>query len=143
MLFSNRPPNNLPPLLIRSNFTYEEIKQIQDIKFLGVYYDPKLTFKNHCQYLTRRLASLSSLFYRIKDFTPTNVRKLLYHAHVSSILNYCNIIWANTYETHLDSLTKMQKRIIRNVTRSAFRDHTAPLFKSTGILPMKVFENYP
>ena len=137
MLFSNRPPNNLPPLLIRSNFTYEVIKQTQDIKFLGVYYDPKLTFKNHCQYLTRRLASLSSLFHRIKDFTPTNVRKLLYHAHVSSILNYCNIIWANTYEAHLDTVTKMQKRIIRNVTRSAFRDHTAPLFKSTGILPME------
>ena len=137
MLFSNRPPDNLPPLLIKSNFTYDVIKSTDEIKFLGVYYDPRMTFKTHCRHLTSRLARLAALLFRIKDFAPQNILKIIYHAHVSSILNYCNIIWSNTYDTHLNSVTKMQKRIIRNVTRSAFRDHTAPLFKETKILPIE------
>ena len=137
MLFSNRPSTNLPPLLIKSNFTYEVINPVQEIKFLGVYYDPKMTFKSHCAHLTTRLARISALIYRVKDFMPINVLKILYHAHVSSILNYCNIIWSNTYETHLNPVVKMQKRIIRNVNRSAFRDHTGPLFKQCKILPME------
>ena len=107
------------------------------MKFLGIYYDPKLTFKHHCQYLNQRLAGLAGLLHRIKDYAPLNVLKIIYHAHISSILHYCNIIWANTYATHLDSITKMQKRIIRNVTRSGFRDHSAPLFKETRILPIE------
>ena len=137
MLFSNRPPDNLPPLLIKSNFTYEQINRVQEIKFLGVFYDPKMTFKTHCANLTTRLARTSALIYRVKDLMPTNVLKILYHAHVSSILNYCNIIWSNTYEIHLKPVIKMQKRIIRNVTRSAFREHTGPLFKQTKILPIE------
>ena len=87
--------------------------------------------------LTQRLARLSALLYRTKDFVPPYVLKIMYHAHISSILNYCNIIWSNTYDTHTLPVMKMQKRIIRNVTRSAFRDHTAPLFKQTQILPIE------
>ena len=137
MIFSNRPPDNVPPLLIRSNLTYEVIKPATTIKFLGVYYDPRMTFKTHCEKLTSRLARLSALIFRIKDHVPPYVLKIVYHAHISSILSYCNVIWSNTYNTHLDSVRKMQKRIIRNVTRSAFRDHTAPLFKLTKILPLE------
>ena len=137
MLFSNRPPNNLPPLVIRSNLTYEVIKLVEEIKFLGIYYDSKMSFKIHCRNLTTRLAQLSALIYRVKDIFPPNILKIMYHAHVGSLLNYCNVIWANTYATHLDSVMKMQKRIIRNVTRSEYLEHTNPLFRQIEILPIE------
>ena len=134
MLFSNRPPTQIPPLVIKSNLTYESIKRVEFIKFLGVYFDQNLTFKKHISLVTSRLASLSSLFYRLKDTIPEFALKCIYNAHVSSILNYCNVIWANTFHTHLIPLIRIQKRIIRNIARTDFFAHTQPLFTRLKIL---------
>ena len=137
ILFSNRPPNELPPLIIKSNYTYEVIKRAYELKFLGVFFDQNLTFKRHINYITNRLASLSSLFYRVKDIMPEHVLKIMYHAHVNSIVNYCNVIWANTFPTHLTPLVRIQKRIIRNIARADFFAHTEPLFKQLGLLNLE------
>ena len=61
----------------------------------------------------------------------------MYHAHVGSLLMYCNVIWANVYETTLTPLVLILKRIIRNVSKSEFRAHTAPLFKNMKILDLE------
>ena len=134
VLFSNRPPANLPPLVIKSSFTYDPIKRVEFIKFLGVYFDHTLTFKHHISHITSRLASLSSLFYRVKDFAPEFALKSMYHAHVSTILNYCNIIWSNTFDSHLLPLIRIQKRIVRNIVRADFLAHTRPIFNRLKIL---------
>ena len=133
-MFSNRPPKSLPPLLIRSNFTYAVINRVTEIKFLGVFFDQSLTFKKHINYLCQRLARISSLIYRVRDLMPLHIRKIMYHAHVFSILCYCNLIWANTYPSHLIPLIRQHKRIIRNVARADFFAHTEPLYKELKIL---------
>ena len=66
---------------------------------------------------------------------PTYVLKNMYHAHVVSLVNYCNIIWANVCPTNLTPLTHILKRAIRNVTKSEFLAHTEPLLKN-----MKIFD---
>ena len=58
----------------------------------------------------------------------------MYHAHISSLINYCNLIWANTYECHMKPLTLILKRIIRNIARADFLAHTEPLFRELKIL---------
>ena len=66
----------------------------------------------------------------------------MYHAHVTSILNYCNIIWSNTYPTHLDPLIKTQKRIIRLLTHSDYFAHTEPLFRQLKLLNIENIRKY-
>ena len=60
----------------------------------------------------------------------------MYHAHIGSLINYCNIIWANVCPANLTPLTHILKRAIRNVTKSESLPHTEPLFKN-----MKILEN--
>ena len=134
IIFSNRPPTTLPPLLLKSHFTYEVIKQVDNIKFLGVFYDQTMTFKFHNKYIAQRLARTSALIYRLKDIMPTFVLKTLYHAHVTSIVTYCNIIWANTYDTHTKPVLLMLKRIIRNIARADYFAHTQPIYNNLQIL---------
>ena len=134
ILFSNKPPASLPPLLIKSFFSYDVIKRVTVTKFLGIYFDQNLSFKQHITHLTSKLASLSSIFYRVKDIMPEFALKAMYHAHVTSILNYCNVIWANTYDTHLIPLVRMQKRIVRTIVRAEFTAHTRPIFQKLKIL---------
>ena len=66
----------------------------------------------------------------------------MYHAHVSSILNYRNIIWSNTYPTHLDPLIKTQKRIVRLLTHSDYLAHTQPLFHQLRLLNIENLRKY-
>ena len=134
ILFANKPPVNLPPLLMRSNFTYAPIKRVNNIKFLGIFYDDKMTFKPHINHLASKIARISALIYRAKNLMPSYVLKMVYEAHVNSVLNYCNPIWANTFPTYTLSITKLLKRIIRNITHSDFLAHTRPLFKQLKLL---------
>ena len=134
IMFGNQRIQNLPPLLIKSNFSYEVIKKVHETKFLGVYYDEKLSFKFHINHLTSRLSRICGLIYRVRDIMPTYVLKSMYHAHIGSLLNYCNIIWANICPTNLEPLILILKRVIRNVCNSEFLAHTAPLFKRMKIL---------
>ena len=101
-----------------------------------------MSFRTHLNHLSQRLARIASLFYRVSNLMPPFVLKAMYHAHVSSILNYCNIIWANTYPTHIQPVIKMQKRIIRTITNSEYLEHTEPLFKQAQILNIENLRKY-
>ena len=142
MIFSNRRSNNLSPLVIKSLYNYDPIKKVDSTKFLGIHYDSNMSFKSHINNLTQRLSRISALFYRVKNLMPTFVLKTMYHAHVTSILSYCNIIWSNTYFTHLDPLIKSQKRLIRLLTNSEFLAHTEPLFKQLQLLNIENLRRY-
>ena len=142
MIFCNTPPKKLSPLVIKSNKNYSPIKKVDQIKFLGIYYDCKMTFKPHINNLSNRLSRIAALLFRVKNFMPEFVLKRIYHAHVSSIINYCNIIWANTYPSHLDPLVKAQKRIIRLITNSEFLAHTQPLFQQLKIFDIENLRKY-
>ena len=142
MLFSNRSVNLLPPLVMKSNYNYDPISKVNFTKFLGVHYDSDMSFKTHINSLTQRLSRLAALLFRVQNFMPDFVLKNMYNAHVSSILNYCNIIWSNTYSTHLDPLIKVQKKIIRLITKSEYLAHTAPLFENMQILNIDSLRKY-
>ena len=134
MIFGNQRVNLTPPLVIKSLFTYDVIKRVNETKFLGIYYDEKLSFKTHINHLTHRLSRTCALIYRVRGVMPPFVLKNMYHAHIGSLLTYCNVIWANVYESSLTPLILILKKNIRNVTNSEFLAHTAPLFKSMKIL---------
>ena len=87
--------------------------------------------------MVQRLTRISSLMHQLKDLMPSFVLKTMYNAHVSSILSYCTIIWSGAAETTFKSLITIQKRIIRNITHSAYDAHTDPLFKTTKILKIR------
>ena len=135
MIFSNKGITDiLPPLLIKHSFEYHSIAKVDHIKFLGIIYDDKLTFKYHTLHLTNKLSHIASMLLQLRDFVPNFILKILYYAHVHSSLSYCNTIWGSTSQSHLQSLILMQKRIIRIITNSHFLEHTRPLFKASKIL---------
>ena len=57
----------------------------------------------------------------------------LYYTLVYPYLNYCNIAWSSTYPSYLNILYLLQKRIVRIITTTDYRAHTAPLFRKLKI----------
>ena len=49
---------------------------------------------------------------------------------------YCDLIWEETYESHLDPLVKLLKRAIRIINHSSFYSHTNNLFISNNLLKL-------
>ena len=88
----------------------------------------------HIANLVLKLTRIVSLFYQVRELMPQNILRIMYNAHILPHLQYCTPIWCNTYPTHLLPLLRIQKKIIRIVTNSAFLAHTKPLFKKLELL---------
>ena len=55
---------------------------------------------------------------------------------IQPYFTYCNTTWASNYVTRLKTLIHLQKRIVRMMTNSSYREHTTPLFHSLKILKL-------
>ena len=58
----------------------------------------------------------------------------LNYSLIYSYLSYCTASWASNYPTKRNCLLLLQKRVLRIITRSGWRDHSGPLFSTLGIL---------
>ena len=65
---------------------------------------------------------------------PKNVLRNLYFSLVYSYLNYVICIWGGTYQSHLQKIIILQKRILRIMNNASFYSHTHDLFRENGIL---------
>ena len=69
--------------------------------------------------------------------TKTKFDRLLF-----CYLNYCPIIFWNTYETHLKPLNLTQKKCIIIISNESPLAHTAPLFACLKMLRFKDIYNF-
>ena len=134
VLFSNKKIKEIPPILIKKDYTYDLIKRVDHTKFLGVYYDEHLKFSQHISHLCSKLSIVAGMLFRLKLILPTKILKNIYNSHVNSILNYCTPIWCSNYQGNINPVHLLQKRIIRCVTKSDFLAHSQPLFKKCKAL---------
>ena len=103
--------------------------------FLEFFVDDKLKFKNHIDHISKKIFKSIGIIYKLSKLKmPFKVLKQLYYNLVYSYLNYNICCYASTYDTHLNKLYLLQKRIIRTINNAPFLAHTDPLFFSNGIL---------
>ena len=134
MIFSNRRIRDSPPVLLKNGLSYDVIKRVDNVKFLGIYYDENLKFKHHIQHLTSKLSRTASMIYRLSPFLLSKILKKLYDAHVNSVLSYNTPIWCCNFPENIKPVITLQKKIIRSITKSDFLAHSKPLFKKTNTL---------
>ena len=134
MFFSTRKITETPPIFFKNGMSYVSIKRVHQTKFLGVHYDEQLKFKHHINSISSKLSKLAGMFHTLHSFLPTSILRMIYNAHVNSLLYYNTPIWCCNYEQNIKPLHVLQKRIIRNITKSDFLAHSKPLFKRSKIL---------
>ena len=105
-------------------------------KFLGVFLDEKLTFKNHLNHLITKLSKIMGIFYKVKYSFPPEKLLQLYYSLVYPHLSYCILAWGKTNHSLLKSLSTIQKKYMRLITLSPPRSHTNPIFSSLKVLKL-------
>ncbi len=84
------------------------------------------------------------LFFKLRHFLPLSALLTLYKTLFEPHINYCNIIWCNTFPSHLQKLQILQKKVVRALSWSHFNAPTKPVFHAYGLLRLtecNIFHN--
>ena len=73
----------------------------------------------------------------VKYTFPSDILKSIYYSLIYPYFTYCNIIWGSAANVHLERLVNLQKKSVRIVCKTNYRNHTAPLFNNLKLLQVK------
>jgi hypothetical protein len=102
-------------------------------KFLGVIIDNKLTWKEHINEVSKKMASGCFLIKRIMQICNLETAKLVYHAYVHSRIAYGIVLWGHS--SHTIRLFKLQKRAIRYLAQANSNPCTAGMYRKDSCKP--------
>ena len=111
-----------------------DLQRVEESKFLGIIIDQHLTWKNHIEYVVKKIIRTTGLLCRIRFYIDQSLLIMLYNSLIYPYLHYGNIVWANNYPTRLDRLFKLQKKILRIITFSSYSAPSFSLFTRLGLL---------
>ena len=114
-----------------------EIARVATTKFLGIYIDDKLSWNNQIANLSKRVAINVNILNKAVPKLNATASLMLYYAIIQSHLSYCTIVWGGTSNKNIELLLRLQKKALRIITRSKYREHASPLFKNLRLLKMK------
>ena len=89
--------------------------------------------------IVTKMAKFISIFYKTTNSVNRDSLIFLHNSLVYPHLTYCNTVWCTGARTPLDSIHKIQKKIVRIITFSNRREHSAPLLKFCTML--KILDN--
>jgi small-conductance mechanosensitive channel len=110
------------------------IQETENGKFLGIWVDSKLTWKKHIDTLLKKLSSYTYMMRRLSKITSSVTLKVMYHAHINSLIKYGLIFWGKS--SFARKVFLVQKKIVRIMSSSRFNASCKPLFRSLNILPL-------
>ena len=133
MLFhSNRKAVNYPNLLLNNI----NIENVAEFNLLGIQLSQNLKWKTHQNHVSLKLTKTIGILNRLKHELPLLILKTIYNTLFLSHLNYRILLWGS----EIESIHKLQKRVLRIISGSKFNAHTEPICKEEQLL--KVNEIY-
>ena len=125
-------PYSVPSVVL---VTTQDIKHVNECKFLGIYLDTHLTWKRHIERISSRISSAIFAINRARDFLSKHALRCLNFALVHSHLTYGIHVWGNSRT--INQVITLQKRAIRTINKVWYHSHTEPSFKSNQILKLE------
>ena len=85
-----------------------------EIRFLGMWLDQSLTWHHHVQKLILKIKRNTYLLNNGKHLMDLETKKLVYHAHIASHIQYGLLLWGNNAKReHLNKITKLQAKCLQ------------------------------
>jgi hypothetical protein len=110
------------------------IPTITHTKFLGLIIDNTLSWNSHIDSLIRKMSSFCYALSQIKHSVPNETLKLIYCAHIHSIMSYGLIFWGTS--PLANKVFILQKKIIRIITNTNNRSSCKQHFKNLRIMTL-------
>ena len=109
MIFGNkRKLNRLKELNIQIGT--EKIKRTETYKYLGVYFDSQLSWKEHVKKTCAKAGVKLRKIERALPHLTVHTKKLLINSLVMPYFNYCSEVWSSSSKTCLERLARQFKK---------------------------------
>ena len=74
-----------------------QIQRSESIKFLGVFLDENLTWKEHIKHIENKVAKNIGIIFSSKPYLNKRCLLSLYYNYIHTYISYANIAWGKTY----------------------------------------------
>jgi hypothetical protein len=118
-------------IVTQINYDRKSISNVTETRFLSLIIDDAMSWKQHIDLVINRLSSACYALRNIKYIVSFAILRLIYFAQVQSIMSYGIIFWGGS--SHAKKVFILQKKIIRIITNTKFRDSCREIFKKLEI----------
>ena len=95
----------------------ETIERVNELKYLGVIIDDKLTFKSHIDNVIKKMAKKYGVLCRLKNDLTLNSKILLYKSIISPHIDFCPSILFLANNTQILRLQRLQNKVMRLILK--------------------------
>ena len=88
------------------------IDEVEEVKYLGIIIDSKMTFKNHINELKKKISRSIRILYKLRPFVTTQMLSSVYYGIIYPFLLYGIIIWGNAGKTTLTPILTLQNKFV-------------------------------
>ena len=131
------PSQKKLPFSVQLTICNKTLKEEKSIQYLGVILDNNLKWKEHVNYLMKKIKRNVGLLSKVRYFVDIKSLIGLYYALIYPLITYSLIAWGHTYESIINPLILLQKRTIRIITFPSCFEHSSPLFKSLKLIKLQ------
>ena len=117
------------------------LKVSNNVKFLGIELDDKLSFSSHLKNVCIKIAKNIGILCKLRHILPEKYLFMLYNSSIVPFIYYCNITWASVGKSLLEPVFKLQKKALRICTNSHFLAPSGPLFSRLETLSVYDIHN--
>ena len=133
MLFTKNRSNCTEPTL-NVSIGKTIVQTVTKTTFLGVVIDHKLIWKEHIQKLCNKMSKGIGLIKKVRYKLQRKTLINLYFTFIQPYLMYCNVVWGNAAQMHLNQLLVLQKRVLRIIYNTKYMESTKLLFEDSRIM---------
>ena len=110
------------------------ITATNEIKYLGVIIDNKITWIPHITYVKNKVSKGIGIIYKARKYLKRHTLINLYHSYIYPYLIYCIEAWGNVTNCHLEQLYLTQKKVARIISFSNYNTPSKDIFKQLHII---------
>ena len=134
MIFTRK--KNPPDLKIFLNGSL--LQQCNSYKYLGVYFDNKLNWKEHVEYIVKKISKSCGALAKLRHCVDIKTLINVYYALVNSYVRYGIMVWGSASKTVLKPLQTIINKAIRIITFAPFGNlDLNPAYKQLKLLTLE------
>ena len=96
--------------------------------------DEHLTWKFHITELCKKLSKTVGIFFKVRHYALLPTLASLYNSLFLSFLSYGILVWGVTFESYLNPLLNLQKKVLRSIKFQPLSSPSTQIFQSLKVL---------
>ena len=134
VIFRSKTKKELDEITIKINKS--KLSPVPNVNYLGVVLDEFFSWDAHVNKLCKKLAQTNGILSKLHHCVPQKTYISVYFSLFYSFILYGSLACQFTSKTNLNRAFILQKKCLRKITFSFYKDHSNLLFKDLKLLKL-------